>query len=556
MIKSKQSVRTNGFTIVELLVVIVVIGILAAITIVSYSGVQNKAIIASLQSDLSSDAKKLKLYNVEHGYYPTALDGNNCPSAPEADTRYCLKYGLDSTFSYTGGDQGFKIKMTKKGITYLIREGTAPYPASAPSIGNNVATNVMAGRVIFTSTITSDGDDDIIDAGSCWGTTANPTTNCASNMVNSLVGRMSYMGAVTSGSNANGITSSPDGKSVYVISSGDKRVYMYSQNLLTTMLTPLSTASITTTSTPYGITPSHDGKNVYVANLGASSVVQIYNRNITTGILTSAGTIAANSSPSSVIVSPDDKYVYATGYGDGSVSMYRRNTTSGLLTSLGFVATGGGTPYSGMAISPDGKSLYISNQGSNNISVLSINTTTGLLTFNANVAAGDSPKHIVISPDGKYVYAANNGNNLISEYSRNTTTGAITSIGTIPANSAIIGLVISRDGKFVYSAGGATVSLFSRNEETGLLSAMSSGVVSIGTSLYGITLSNDGESMIFVNSNGSVYSFKCYPGYVSVGEPFYRVVGGQTSGQTIHYRTYATNSVGKTYSADATFVVP
>lgn len=39
-IKNKQN---SGFTIVELLIVIVVIGILAAITIVAYNGVQQRA---------------------------------------------------------------------------------------------------------------------------------------------------------------------------------------------------------------------------------------------------------------------------------------------------------------------------------------------------------------------------------------------------------------------------------------------------------------------------------------------------------------------------------
>ncbi|MFZ2125427.1 MAG: prepilin-type N-terminal cleavage/methylation domain-containing protein, partial [Candidatus Saccharimonadales bacterium] len=43
-----------GFTIVELLVVIVVIGILAAITIVSYAGISQRAVAVSLQSDLAS----------------------------------------------------------------------------------------------------------------------------------------------------------------------------------------------------------------------------------------------------------------------------------------------------------------------------------------------------------------------------------------------------------------------------------------------------------------------------------------------------------------------
>lgn len=41
-----------GFTIVELLIVIVVIGILAAISIIAYSGIQERSRVASLQSDL------------------------------------------------------------------------------------------------------------------------------------------------------------------------------------------------------------------------------------------------------------------------------------------------------------------------------------------------------------------------------------------------------------------------------------------------------------------------------------------------------------------------
>ena len=47
----------KGFTIVELLIVIVVIGILAAITIVAYNGVQTRALTAKRQSDVNGYAK-------------------------------------------------------------------------------------------------------------------------------------------------------------------------------------------------------------------------------------------------------------------------------------------------------------------------------------------------------------------------------------------------------------------------------------------------------------------------------------------------------------------
>lgn len=49
----------SGFTIVELLIVVVVIAILAAITIVSYNGITARANDSSVRAGLSSAAKKL-----------------------------------------------------------------------------------------------------------------------------------------------------------------------------------------------------------------------------------------------------------------------------------------------------------------------------------------------------------------------------------------------------------------------------------------------------------------------------------------------------------------
>ena len=65
-----QNRKQTGFTIVELLIVIVVIGILAAITIVAYNGIQNRAHDTAVQSDLSNIAKKIRIYEADAGYYP------------------------------------------------------------------------------------------------------------------------------------------------------------------------------------------------------------------------------------------------------------------------------------------------------------------------------------------------------------------------------------------------------------------------------------------------------------------------------------------------------
>lgn len=61
-----------GFTIVELLIVIVVIAILAAIVVVAYNGIQARANDSRRVQDLKSIVKALEAYKVNTGAYPAA----------------------------------------------------------------------------------------------------------------------------------------------------------------------------------------------------------------------------------------------------------------------------------------------------------------------------------------------------------------------------------------------------------------------------------------------------------------------------------------------------
>jgi general secretion pathway protein G len=63
-------IRLKGFTIVELLIVIVIIGILAAIVVASYNGVQNRARNSVRISDIKTAQKLLEAYNAQNGNYP------------------------------------------------------------------------------------------------------------------------------------------------------------------------------------------------------------------------------------------------------------------------------------------------------------------------------------------------------------------------------------------------------------------------------------------------------------------------------------------------------
>lgn len=67
----------SGFTIVELLIVIVVIAILAAITLVSYNGIQKRANDAKRISDINSLTKGMLIWTVDTGKPPTETGGGH-----------------------------------------------------------------------------------------------------------------------------------------------------------------------------------------------------------------------------------------------------------------------------------------------------------------------------------------------------------------------------------------------------------------------------------------------------------------------------------------------
>ncbi len=64
----------KGFTIVELLIVVVVIAILAAITIVSYNGITERARASMATAELNNIAKAMARYKMLHGELPDDVE--------------------------------------------------------------------------------------------------------------------------------------------------------------------------------------------------------------------------------------------------------------------------------------------------------------------------------------------------------------------------------------------------------------------------------------------------------------------------------------------------
>lgn len=66
--------KQRGFTIVELVMVVVIIGILAAITIISYKGAQSRAQESAVKYDMRNISKQVELFKLDNAHYPSTTE--------------------------------------------------------------------------------------------------------------------------------------------------------------------------------------------------------------------------------------------------------------------------------------------------------------------------------------------------------------------------------------------------------------------------------------------------------------------------------------------------
>lgn len=80
MVALKKLQAEHGFTIVELLIVIIIIGILAALVITTFNGIQQRARDNERETDIKALHSQVEAYFVENDRYPTLSDLNDTTS--------------------------------------------------------------------------------------------------------------------------------------------------------------------------------------------------------------------------------------------------------------------------------------------------------------------------------------------------------------------------------------------------------------------------------------------------------------------------------------------
>lgn len=126
--------RSRAFTLVELMIVIVIIGVLATLSIVQFSGPKEQALEKEAKANLKLISAAEKIYRMEAGHYIDAPDENAINQIlrlmlPANETTKNWDYSVTAT----GGGTGFSASATRtKGSnirTYTIdQEEEEPQP--------------------------------------------------------------------------------------------------------------------------------------------------------------------------------------------------------------------------------------------------------------------------------------------------------------------------------------------------------------------------------------------------------------------------------------------
>ena len=403
----------RGFTLVELIIVIVVIGILAAISIVAYNGVTGSARDKSVISDVDGVEAEVVRYGVKHNgaygssvqwYSPSGTNSNinftptagNIVDVIANTSAYCIRVYNPATSTYKSLATAYK-----KGSTATICDELSP---SASAIAAAFPASSITGVV-----------------GTLAGSTAGYTDDT---------------GAAAQFNSPRGVAVDGSGN-LFIADGTNHRIRKVTQAGVVTTLAGSTqgyldgTGAAAQFNSPYGIVVSPDNI-VFVADPLNNRIRKVTQAGVVTtlagstqGYLDGTGTAARFGALQGIALDAwGNLYI-----GDGPNNRIRKVTQTGVVTTVagstlgdtdGPVASAKFRNPRGIAVAADG-TLYVVDNSNNRIRKISPDGVVSILagtSFGSNDGTGTtaqfaSPGGITLSNDGTTLYVTDNSNNRI-----------------------------------------------------------------------------------------------------------------------------------------------
>lgn len=400
-----------GFTIVELLIVIVVIAILAAIVTVAYNGVTTQAVESSMKSDLQNAVTALELEHTASGSYPASPAALNDGQG--------LRASGDSILTYSGSGEKFCVSISNSRTATQLRirsddrqivtgrcEAVVTTLAGAAATGNTDGIG-SAARFNYPYGVAVDASGTVYVAdGNNHRIRKITPAGAVTTLAGSTSGFTDGTGSAARFYNPVGVTVGSGGV-VYVGDAYNNRIRSVSPAGVVTTLAGSSAGYVDATGTaarfynPYGVAVDASG-NVYVADVSNHRIRKITSGGVVTtfagstaGYTDATGTAAQFNNPYGVAVDSSGNVYVA----DVTNHRIRKITPAGAVTTLAGSTQGYAdgigaaaqfnNPYD-VAVDAGGN-VYVADRNNNRIRKVSPSGTVSTLAGTGVIGFADGP---------------------------------------------------------------------------------------------------------------------------------------------------------------------